>query len=208
MDLQRQGGGPGAGRRGSHPGRRVHLHHQRPRGRRRRPRRPKGLFVRDTRILSRLELRVNGAKPEALAVVSDDPFSAIFVSRCPPRAGLADSTLDGLPPPLRRPGDARGPRDPQLRRRAHVLFGGAVPRLGLRRSLRGQRRTVRNPDGEITRRAPRRRSSSSPTGGARSAGDWSSTSSRPPHSSPTTSSASRRSSPLTASGPAAWSSTP
>ena len=52
-----------------------------------------GLFVRDTRILSRFELRVNGAKPESLAVVSDDPFSAFFVSRCPPRLGLADSTL-------------------------------------------------------------------------------------------------------------------
>ena len=52
-----------------------------------------GLFVRDTRILSRFELRVNGARPESLAVVSDDPFSATFVSRCPPRPGLADSTL-------------------------------------------------------------------------------------------------------------------
>ncbi|HLI72961.1 MAG TPA: glycogen debranching N-terminal domain-containing protein [Acidimicrobiales bacterium] len=52
-----------------------------------------GLFVRDTRILSRFELRVNGARPEALAVVSDDPFSASFVSRCPPRPGRADSTL-------------------------------------------------------------------------------------------------------------------
>ena len=52
-----------------------------------------GLFVRDTRILSRFELRVNGARPEALAVVSDDPFSATFVSRCPPQPGRADSTL-------------------------------------------------------------------------------------------------------------------
>ena len=52
-----------------------------------------GLFVRDTRILSRMELRVNGARPEALAAVSDDPFSATFVSRCRPRPGLADSTL-------------------------------------------------------------------------------------------------------------------
>ncbi|MGA2519425.1 MAG: glycogen debranching N-terminal domain-containing protein [Acidimicrobiales bacterium] len=52
-----------------------------------------GLFVRDTRILSRLELRVNGTRPEPLAVVSDDPFSATFVSRCPPRPGFADSTL-------------------------------------------------------------------------------------------------------------------
>jgi glycogen debranching enzyme len=52
-----------------------------------------GLFVRDTRILSRLELRVNGARPEALSAVTDDPFSATFVSRCRPRPGVADSTL-------------------------------------------------------------------------------------------------------------------
>ena len=52
-----------------------------------------GLFVRDTRLLSRFELRVNGARPESLAVVSDDPFSATFVLRCPPRPGRADSTL-------------------------------------------------------------------------------------------------------------------
>ncbi|HUO47400.1 MAG TPA: glycogen debranching N-terminal domain-containing protein, partial [Acidimicrobiales bacterium] len=52
-----------------------------------------GLFVRDTRILSRFELRVNGSAPETLASVSDEPFSATFVSRCPPRPGHADSTL-------------------------------------------------------------------------------------------------------------------
>jgi glycogen debranching enzyme len=52
-----------------------------------------GLFVRDTRILSRLELRINGVRPEPLTVVSEEPFSATFVSRCPPRAGRADSTL-------------------------------------------------------------------------------------------------------------------
>src|SRR3984957_16196338 len=52
-----------------------------------------GLFVRDTRILSRMELRGNGARPEALTAVTDDPFSATFVSRCRPRPGLADSTL-------------------------------------------------------------------------------------------------------------------
>jgi glycogen debranching enzyme len=52
-----------------------------------------GLFVRDTRILSRFELRVNGVSPEPLASVSDEPFSATFVSRCPPRPGHADSTL-------------------------------------------------------------------------------------------------------------------
>ncbi|MHB8438795.1 MAG: amylo-alpha-1,6-glucosidase [Acidimicrobiales bacterium] len=52
-----------------------------------------GLFVRDTRILSRMELLVNGEHAEPLAVVSDDPFTATFVARCSPRAGQSDSTL-------------------------------------------------------------------------------------------------------------------
>jgi glycogen debranching enzyme len=52
-----------------------------------------GLFVRDTRVLSRLELRVNGARTEPLSAVANDPFSATFVSRCAPKAGRADSTL-------------------------------------------------------------------------------------------------------------------
>jgi glycogen debranching enzyme len=52
-----------------------------------------GLFVRDTRVLSRLELRVNGARTEALSAVANDPFSATFVSRCRPKPGRADSTL-------------------------------------------------------------------------------------------------------------------
>jgi hypothetical protein len=52
-----------------------------------------GLFVRDTRVLSRLELRVNGARTESLSAVANDPFSATFVSRCRPLPGRADSTL-------------------------------------------------------------------------------------------------------------------
>jgi len=52
---------------------------------------PQGLFFRDTRILSRLELRVNDQPPEALAVASEDPFSASFVGRG--RAGDGSRTL-------------------------------------------------------------------------------------------------------------------
>jgi glycogen debranching enzyme len=52
-----------------------------------------GLFVRDTRILSRFELRVDASRPEALAAVTEDPFSATFVSRLHPDPGRADSTL-------------------------------------------------------------------------------------------------------------------
>ncbi len=54
---------------------------------------PQGLFVRDTRILSRFELLVNGSTTEPLAAVTDNPFSATFVSRCLPATGRADSTL-------------------------------------------------------------------------------------------------------------------
>jgi glycogen debranching enzyme len=52
-----------------------------------------GLFFRDTRILSRFEVLVNGHRTEPLAAITDDPFSATFVSRCLPAPGRADSTL-------------------------------------------------------------------------------------------------------------------
>jgi hypothetical protein len=50
------------------------------------PRGALGLFHRDTRFLSRLELLVNGAKPESLAARTVDPYSARFVLR-PPWSG-------------------------------------------------------------------------------------------------------------------------
>ncbi|MGH9303877.1 MAG: amylo-alpha-1,6-glucosidase [Acidimicrobiales bacterium] len=52
-----------------------------------------GLFVRDKRVLSRFELRVDDAKLEPLAALDLDPFRAVFVSRRPPAMGRADSTL-------------------------------------------------------------------------------------------------------------------
>lgn len=42
---------------------------------------PQGLFFLDTRFLSRLQLTLNGQRPEALAVVLDEPFAATFVQR-------------------------------------------------------------------------------------------------------------------------------
>ena len=54
---------------------------------------PHGIFFRDTRFLSRFELRINGQQAEPLAAVTPDPFSAIFASRTRPRPGVADSTL-------------------------------------------------------------------------------------------------------------------
>ncbi len=57
------------------------------------PDRPQGLFVRDTRMLSRWELTVDGIEPQPLTVQHDEPFSATFLGRMPPRAGTADSTV-------------------------------------------------------------------------------------------------------------------
>ncbi len=52
-----------------------------------------GLFVRDTRLISRLELSINGHVPEPLVPQSREPFACTFLSRMPPPHGLADSTL-------------------------------------------------------------------------------------------------------------------
>jgi glycogen debranching enzyme len=57
------------------------------------PELPHGVFFRDTRFLSLLRLRVNGAAPESLAATTPDPFSGVFVLRDHPKAGLADSNL-------------------------------------------------------------------------------------------------------------------
>jgi glycogen debranching enzyme len=57
------------------------------------PGRPQGLFVRDTRMLSRWELTVDGKEPQPLSVQNTEPYAATFLARMPPRAGRADSTL-------------------------------------------------------------------------------------------------------------------
>jgi glycogen debranching enzyme len=57
------------------------------------PDRPHGLFVRDTRMLSRWELTVDGLEPQPLTVHTAEPFAATFLGRMPPSAGRADSTL-------------------------------------------------------------------------------------------------------------------
>lgn len=54
---------------------------------------PHGLFFRDSRLLSRFELRINGARPELLATATPEPFSGAVVGRGAPKPGVADSTL-------------------------------------------------------------------------------------------------------------------
>ena len=58
-----------------------------------RPGHAQGLFVRDTRVLSRWELTVDGSAPQPLTVQQAEPYAAAFLCRLPPPAGLADSTL-------------------------------------------------------------------------------------------------------------------
>ncbi|HEU5107706.1 MAG TPA: glycogen debranching N-terminal domain-containing protein [Micromonosporaceae bacterium] len=52
-----------------------------------------GLFVRDARVLSRWELRLDSHEPQALSVRADEAFTARFTLRRPPLPGLADSTM-------------------------------------------------------------------------------------------------------------------
>ncbi|TWG91517.1 glycogen debranching enzyme [Nocardioides sp. J9] len=52
-----------------------------------------GLFVRDTRVLSRWQLYVDRHPVEPLTVISEEPFSCRFLGRCTPRPGQADATL-------------------------------------------------------------------------------------------------------------------
>ena len=54
---------------------------------------PHGLFVLDTRVLSRWELRVGGDRLEPLTVDIGDPFSATFVGRAHPAPGQADADV-------------------------------------------------------------------------------------------------------------------
>ena len=58
-----------------------------------RPGAEQGLFVSDTRFVSRLELTLDGQSPEPLALRRLAPYGAAFVTRRVPRPGRADSTL-------------------------------------------------------------------------------------------------------------------
>jgi glycogen debranching enzyme len=52
-----------------------------------------GLFFRDTRFISRLELKLDGELPEPVAVQPSEPFACTFLARRPPGPCRADSTL-------------------------------------------------------------------------------------------------------------------
>jgi hypothetical protein len=52
-----------------------------------RPGHAQGLCVRDTRVLSRWELLVDGRAPEPLTVQQAEPYAAAFLGQMPPPAG-------------------------------------------------------------------------------------------------------------------------
>jgi glycogen debranching enzyme len=54
---------------------------------------PHGVFFRDTRILSRWDLRVDGEPPEPLAAMTPEPYRATFLGRLPRRSGRTDTNL-------------------------------------------------------------------------------------------------------------------
>ncbi|WP_457100885.1 amylo-alpha-1,6-glucosidase [Microbacterium sp. P5_E9] len=57
------------------------------------PLRPDGLFVQDTRVVSRWQLRLDGMPIEPLGVVAAEPYESVFVGRAAPRAGHAEGTV-------------------------------------------------------------------------------------------------------------------
>ncbi len=57
------------------------------------PRQAQGLFVRDTRLISRWELRLDGVAVEPLSVVPAEPYECTFVGRAAPRPGLPEGTI-------------------------------------------------------------------------------------------------------------------
>jgi len=57
------------------------------------PYRAEGLFVRDTRVVSRWQLRVDGMPVEALTVIPAEPYECVFVGRAAPRAGHPEGTI-------------------------------------------------------------------------------------------------------------------
>jgi glycogen debranching enzyme len=54
---------------------------------------PQGVFFRDTRILSRWELRIDGEAPQPLTAMTREPYRATFVARLPRRVGRTDMNL-------------------------------------------------------------------------------------------------------------------
>ncbi|MFT8395377.1 glycogen debranching N-terminal domain-containing protein [Propionibacterium sp.] len=57
------------------------------------PDRADGLFVRDTRLISRWQLRIDGKDIEPLSVIPGEPFEGRFIGRIPARPGAVEPTV-------------------------------------------------------------------------------------------------------------------
>jgi len=57
------------------------------------PHRAEGLFVQDTRVISRWQLYLDGMPIEPLTVIPAEPYEAVFVGRAAPRAGYPEGTI-------------------------------------------------------------------------------------------------------------------
>ena len=57
------------------------------------PHRAEGLFVKDTRVLSRWQLLLDGLPVEPLTVIPAEPYDALFVGRAAPRSGHPEGTV-------------------------------------------------------------------------------------------------------------------
>jgi glycogen debranching enzyme len=54
---------------------------------------PNGVFFRDTRVLSRWDLRIDGEVPQPLAAMTPEPYRGTFLGRLPRRSGRTDTNL-------------------------------------------------------------------------------------------------------------------
>ncbi|KMS67526.1 amylo-alpha-1,6-glucosidase [Streptomyces leeuwenhoekii] len=54
---------------------------------------PHGLFHRDTRILSGWQLRLDDEEVDALSVIAEEPYEALFLGRARPRPGHSEATV-------------------------------------------------------------------------------------------------------------------
>lgn len=57
------------------------------------PNQADGLFVQDTRVLSRWQLRIDGHEIEPLSAIPAEPYESRFVGRIPPRPGAIEPTV-------------------------------------------------------------------------------------------------------------------
>ena len=115
------------------------------------PNQPHGLFVLDTRVLSRWELLIDGHPLESLTVDVPEPFTALFVGRALPPAGQVDSDVIAF----RDRAIGQGLRERIAVTNYGTERGGRGDRAAVRRRLRRPLRGEGAPRGRAHRTATR-----------------------------------------------------